>query len=307
MATPLLTRKRVIKVKVEAAKGTKLAGDTAVHVFDLEIAPAIPVEDRKGTGLYRGSEHAATLGERAGVCTFKTEMRGNGSTGIHEGLAILFQAAGLLKTSEVYNVHSTHSADKTISIDVWEDGVKKGLAGASAKCVLDGEDGKVVMCTFEFSGVWQAPIDEAMPAWVPAAGGLMKAQNGTFTIGGVSTSFISKFSLDIGGIVVPRRSVAATGGIAYFMITDYDSLFDCDPEADLIAAYDFNGLFLAETEAAVSLIVNDGVVKATIALPKVQTRDIPAADRDGIQIYDFKGQCNHDSGNDAITITATAV
>ncbi|GAH27751.1 unnamed protein product, partial [marine sediment metagenome] len=107
-------------------------------------------------------------------------------------------------------------------------------------------------------------------------------------------------------VVVPRLDVDAVGGIAYYMITDYDGpILSIDPEADLIDGYDYNKIWLAGTEAAVSLILTDGTDSIAFTIPKVQYREIPEGDREGIQIYDITGQCNHDSGDDAVAIAVT--
>lgn len=305
LSAPLLTRKHVIKVILEAEKGTKLAGTQALLVYGLEIRPTAPFEERKGTGLYRGHAQTGVLGARSGSCSFSVELRGTGSQGMEPGVAILLQACGLAKTVEVYQVHSTHSNDKTISIDVWEDGVKKGLRGASGNVTFEGADGGRVMLNFELSGIWQAVIDEALPAFSPSTTAAMLMQGCTFTIATEAIK-ISRFSLNMGCVVVPRYDVDAVGGIIYYMVTDYDGpIIGMDPEADLVAGYDYNGVWLALTEAAVSLALTDGTDTITFTIPKVQYREIPGGDRSGIKIYDITGQCNHSSGNDSVAIAVT--
>jgi len=305
LSAPLLTRKKVIKVLAETDKGAKVAATSAILAFDHDINSTAPFEERKGTGLYRGHERIGSLGALSGSCKFKTELRGNGSTGMDTGLAILLQGAGLAKTSESYQVHSAHSADKTLSIDVWEDGLKKGLRGASSDLTISGENGGKVMCDFDFQGIWQTPTDEALPAYSPGSGAVLKMQGGTFTIA-TNAIKIAKFSLKLGCKVVPRYDMTAVGGIAYYMITDYDPILSIDPETDLVAGYDYHGVWLAGTEAAVSLVLTNGTTKVTFTLPAVQCRELSEGDRDGIQIYDFTGQCNHSSGDDAVTIVAAA-
>lgn len=303
LSAPLLTRKKVIKVTLESEKGTKVAGTSAIMVFDLAINPTAPYEERKGSGLYRGHKETGVLGERSGTCNFSVELRAD-SAAMEAGLAILLQACGLKQTVQVYQVHSTPGDDKCLSIDVWEDGVKKGLAGAMGNVTFEGEAGKRMMCNFEFTGIWQAVTDEAMPAFAPATYPPIRLQGGTFTLGGESIK-VGKFSLNMGNNVVMRGDVDGVGGIAHYAITDYDPVISIDPEADLVAGYDFNGIWLAGTEAAVSLAVTDGTNTATFTLPKVQARELTQGDRDGIQIYEFTGQCNHDSGNDSVAIAVT--
>ncbi len=308
LSAPLLTRKRVIKVEIESTKGSRngVPSPTEVLVFDLEINPTAPFEERKGSGLYRGHKETGVLGERSGVCSFSCEMRGDGSQGLDAALAILLQACGLDQTVEVYQVHSTPANDETLSIDVWEDGVKKSLLGASGNVTFEGETGKRMMCNFEFSGVWQTPTDDSLPTYAPGTTAPMLIQGGTFTLADKSIK-IGKFSLNMGNNVIPRMDVDAAGGISYFMITDYDPVLSIDPEADLVAGHDYFGDWLALIEAAVSLALTDGTDIITFTLPKVQYKEITEGDRDGIQIYDITGQCRHnaDPWNDSVKIAVT--
>ncbi len=303
---PLLSKKTVIKVKIETTMGTKVAGDQALLAFDLEIKPTAPSEERAGTGLYLGRTEPNSLGEKSGTCSFTAELRGNGTTGLETGLAILLQASGCLKTNETYNLHSTFTSQKTISIDVWKDGMKFGLAGAMGNVEISGESGKRVLCKFEFSGIWQAPVDEALPAFEPSTAMPMKFQGGTFTIGAAAKK-VSKFNLNFNAQVVPEWDINAASGISTYIISDYDPQIQIDPEMELVAGNDFFGQWLAGTEAAIVVMANDGTTKATITMPAVSYREISPVDRDGIFAGEITGQCSHSSGNDAVTIVAAAV
>ena len=302
-----LRRKRVIKVILEAEKGTKLAATQAILVYDLEINPTAEFIKRMGSGLYRGNTVAGVLGANSGVCSFAVELRSAGSAAMEVGLAILLQGCGLKKALEVYQVHSVPADDKTISIDVWEDGKKKGLAGAMGTVRFENEDnGGRMMVHFEFFGIWQTPTDEALPAYVPSTTAPMKFQGGTFKIATVAKA-VSKYNLDMGNNVVPRLDVNAAGGISYYCITDTDPTLSFDIEIEPVATYDIDGIWYAGTEAAVELVLNDGAYKVTFAMPKVQYKEIPSGDKDGIMVYDAVGQCNHNTADDAVVITAAAV
>ena len=309
LSGPLLGRLRVIKVALEdVAKGTKAASITqALHVFDLLIQPTADYEDRKGPGIVRGHSVAGVLSEQIGKCTFSAEMRGDGAGGMEPGLAILLQACGLEKTLEVYQVQSVHTDDETISIEVFENGKKKCLIGASGNVTFKGTSGKRMMCDFEFSGIWQAPIDEALPVNAPSTTTAMRVQGGSFTLA-LELIKISEFSLNMGNIVIARKDAAAAAGIAYFMIPDYDPEVTLDPEADLVAGYDFNGLWLAGTAQAISLVVTNGTDKATFTLPAVVCKAIPEAEKDGILIHNYTGQCTASTNalDDAVKIEVAA-
>ena len=306
MGRPLLARKRVINVKLEAEKGTYLAGNQPLLVYDLEMNPTADYTERRGTGLYRGNEFTGILGAMSGVCSFKCEMRSAGAAAMEAGLAILLQACGLKKTLEVYQVHRTHTNDETITIDVSEDGVFKSLAGCSGNVTFEAEAGCAMMCNFEFHGRWIAPTDVGLPANAPSDTAVLKWGSGTFTLATTPWQ-ISKFSIDMGNEVVMRPDPAKGGGIGYYMIPDQTPVISIDPEADLIAVHDFNGLWLAGTETAVVAMVSDGTYKATFTMPKVQYIEVKGGERDKILTYDINGQCNHSAGNDSVAIAVAAV
>jgi hypothetical protein len=305
LSAPLLTRKRVIKVKVETTKGTKVAGDQALLVEDLEINPTADFVERSGTGLYLGHSVAGVVGSKTGECSFSAELRGNGSSGLEVGLAILLQACGFKQAAQVYSVHSAHADQKTISIDVYEDGVKKSLAGCSGNVVFEADTGGRMLCNFTFSGVWQAVVDAALPAYAPSTTAPMFLKNATFVHASQSIK-LGKVSLDMACQVVKRADADAAEGVLYYMVANFLPTINLDLEADKVAGYDYYGVWGANTTAAISLALNDGTDKVTFTIPAAQAREITDGDRDGIAIYDWTGQLNHSSGNDCITITAAA-
>ncbi len=108
--------------------------------------------------------------------------------------------------------------------------------------------------------------------------------------------------------VVMRHDINAASGIAHAAIVDFDPVVGTDLEAEKVADYDITGIWLAGTEAALSLVLGSGVGKQiTFAVPKMQYREIPEGDRSGIQIYDITAQCNHESGDDAVSIAVQTV
>lgn len=299
-----LHRKRVMKVKVEVTKGTKIAGDEGLYVEDLDIKPSAEFTQRRGTGKYIGNQYPGTLGGKTGTCSFRVEIRGNGASAIDAGILILLQAGGL-KDSTGYKPVSSVADQKTISIDVWEDGKKKGLAGAMGTLQIEADTGGKAYLVCEFMGIWQTPVDEALPAFAPSTEPPMYFKGGTFTVGGAAKK-ISKFSLDLGNQVVPEPDPNATEGLSSYIITDQDITLGFDPEAEAVADYDINGIWAAETEFAVVIVLTDGTVDITISLPKVQYTEIPEGEREGLTIYEATGQCNNDSGDDAVSISAAA-
>jgi len=306
LSAPLLTRKRCVQVKVEAEKGTQLlTTPTDGLFFDPTMSPTAPFIERKGAGLYLGHTQAGILGELSGEWSAEMEYRTNGTI-MDPALAIILQGCGFKKSTESYAPTSTHSEQSTLTIIQSEDGIRKIMHGCMGNVSIEGEIGKRIMVKPTMSGIWDAPTDQALPAYTPGTTAPLMMKGGTFTItpsGGSALSvLISKFSLDMGNTVAMRPDPDTASGIGYYIITDRDPIFTMDPEADLVAGIDFYGAWLAGTEAAVSLAFGSNAYEITITIPKFQYREIKDGDRDGVQIYDVTGQCNITDGNDEVTI-----
>lgn len=301
----MLARKKIVQAKLETDKGTKeTEGFSDLLVFDPDIRPSAPFEPRRGPGKYIGNSVAGIVQERSGIFTCSVELRGNGTNAMDAGLSVLLQCCGLKNTAETYQVSSVVTNHKTCTINVFEDGKKKVLYGAMGNVAFEGETGKRMMCNFEFAGIWDTPTDVSLPAFTPGTEPPPILANGTFSI--AAARKVSRVSLNMGNDVVLRMDINAASGIAHAVIVDIDPVLSCDLEADLVATYDIHGIWLAGTEAAVSLVLGSGAGKAiTFTIPKFQYREIPEGNRDGILVYDATGQCNHDSGDDAVAIAVT--
>lgn len=316
---PILTRRRVVLAEIETDKGSENAvpSRTAVRVYDPVFNPTAEYEQRKGTGKQLGNVEKGVLGKQGGTAGFSAEFRGNGSGGLDAGIAVLLQGCGFLKTLEVYNLHSSHADQECLSIYSCQAKLEKQILGAMGNLTIEGDVGKRVMCNFDFSGRWVTPDDLATAfetiAYSPGVGAPLYLRGGTFTLGGDSVK-IGSFSLKLNCQVVARLDHNAVGGIAYYLITDYDPEITIDPEADTVAGNDFYGDWLAGTEptGGISLVLDNGTDKATIAAPNVQYKAITECDREGIATNEITCQCRHTlnpttgAGDDAVTITAAA-
>lgn len=301
----MLTRKRTLWLKVEAAKGVKeTAALTPCLVSEPTMDPSAPFEARFGGGNSLGHELPGTLGEVTGTCKFKMEVASTGAAAAcGAGLLAALQGCGLDATN--LSPVSDPDDQKTLTLELYKDGHKETLHGAMGTVNFTGETGKTLFAEFEFSGIWTTTADVAMPSFAPVQGSPMKMRGGTFTLG-AETRKISKYSLTPGGVLAPQYDVNADSGISNFIITDFDPTISFDPEAVLVATYDDRGIWLAGTESEVVLEVSDGTYTATITTPKVQPKELPEGDREGLYIYEFSGQCNNDEGDDAMAIAFAA-
>lgn len=203
-----------------------------------------------------------SLGERDGLMIYDASGQLNNSSGsdwltinkgagtLGSGIDALLQGCGFSLSTNTYSPLSVLSTQKTLSIDCWEDGNKKGLAGAMGKLTIEAETGKRVLLKFEFMGIWQTPVVETMPSFSPGATAVLRASNGAFTIGAAEKR-ISKLTIDCGQQLAPRYTVASPAGVAFYSVTDYDPTVSFDLESELVSAYDINGAWLAGTEASI--------------------------------------------------------
>jgi hypothetical protein len=302
----MLERLRVIKVKLEVAKGTYLAGDQALLVFDLDCNAVTEHDDRLGDGKFLGFNNVGVHANEIGRCRFRTELRGNGTTGVEAGVGILLQGAGMKLTTATYTIPtSSVTNQKTISIDVFEDGKLKSLAGCMGTCQIEANiPGKAVYLTFEFMGRWIAPSASALPTFSPSTAKPMKMLS--FTTGGTARA-ISRFNLDLGNAVVPAPDPNGTGQISSYIITQSLPRLQVDPDAVLPATWDVDSLRQARTTFAMVATFGDGTTVVTFTFVAGQIASIEDRGRDGIWAAGLNINCLNTSanaGDDALTITS---
>jgi hypothetical protein len=246
----------------------------------------------------------ANAGLRLGKCSFKCEARTTGSSAWDTGLVIALQGCGMALSSQVLSPTSTHTSQKTITIWVFEDGLKKILYGAAGTFKISPDNGRVIF-DFEFSGIWSAPTDAALPtvAYGTRAPLCWGRGYGTFTYATVAR-YASTFSFDFGGEVVPRIN---GGAASYFFVADRSPKLTFDAEADTVANIDWHGIWLAGTQGAISIACGDGTDNITLAIPKFQISKVGDGDREGIATADIEGICcinTINTGDDEFTLTA---
>ncbi len=306
--TPLkLGRRRIIRVDLETVQGTATAPATAeMLVYDAKIQPDDNMISREPDGEY-GGRFKSARGPATCTATFRTELRSDGVSALDEGLEVCLQGCGMNLAGGVFSPQTLVANQKTITIDVWRDGHYERCSGAMGNFELTGEFGKSVFLEFTFQGLYTELTDEAVPTPTHNAAMPIRAAAATLTIGAYAPK-ISRFSVNPNNPVEAREDVTAAEAIGHYIIgPGRNYTIAMDPEDPAAATYDFRALWLAQTEAAVSLLLTDGSVNVTIAAPKVQQMPPSEAARDSKLTYDMQGQCNVDSGDDELTITTAAV
>ncbi len=162
---PLLKRKKVLAAKIETTVGTAeslTAADAAFNVYNPMIQANISMEEREGQGGF--GYLPAVPGGYGGTVTFRTMLEWDGSSTEPAWADTFFPACGWVKTIGTYNPTSQEPGAnvKTLTIAVYEDGVRKTLAGCMGTFVVTLPTGRPGYIDWTFTGVWQAPSDVAL-------------------------------------------------------------------------------------------------------------------------------------------------
>jgi hypothetical protein len=303
MARPGATRKRIVRFKAETTKGTAIAVDTTVLAFDAVVESPSEFAKRKPTGGYAGNT-AAVIGMHLGRMRFRVEARGSGTALTAPGWAGLLEGCGMQVTAAVYTPATSIDDKKTLTIEIWEDGILKKLKGAMGTFRISAEVGGPAFFDFDFQGVWVTTTDSASMPTAPTATPIPPRFAGaTLTLGGSYSPVISSLGIDIGNEVSPRENATAAAGFDYALVNDRDPSLTFNSEAELVATHDLFGKLIAGTEEA--LVAQWGGTAGNIiaiAAPAVQYTGAPDGDRGGKHIHDVQCQLNYSSGDDELSI-----
>jgi len=319
----MLTRKRVLAAKIEATPGTAedlSASEAAFNVFDATIQPNIDFTERLGQSAF--SPLPGALGARGGTCTFAIELHGSGTPNDTEGdeacpawAETFLPACGFTRVdgAAVYKPDSTgpsggadSSAVRTLTIGLYEDGVKKALKGCMGNAVFTFASGQIVRIEFTFQGLWTDPADVALLAPDYPAVTPLRFADANLTIGSWAPK-LAELTIDLGNDVQLREDANTTEGYSTAIITGRRITGSLNPEASLVAEEDVYGDWLSYAEQALAFTLgagNDGNTVA-FAAPKLQFTNVQEGDRNGIQIDEISFQLNRsaDAGDDELTIT----
>lgn len=302
----LLTQRRLLALETEATAGTAetlVAADAALNVFDLTIQPDVPFSERPRQGHL--GHRPQVGGARMGTVSFRTEMIGGATLPLW---AELLPACGYVESTRVFTPRSEPPGAnvKTVTLGVYENGLLKVLAGCMGNAVFEFVAGEVVNINWTFTGKWVAPQDATLlvPTYPADAANIPRFVNTGFSIGAWNAR-ISRMTLDLGNTVTMIQDARATDNSGYLhaIIANRRPNGRIDPEAELVAANNTYGNWLALTEAALNIDVAIGTNFGLLFdAPKFQVIRAQEGDRQGIQIDDIEFQLNGNTGDDELVI-----
>lgn len=287
----LLTRKRLILLESESTYGTDPVptGADAVLVRDLNITPQqSDLVSRDLVRPYLGASEQLLANTRV-ECTFSVELAGSGTAGTAPGYSKALLACGLAETvvastSVTYAPVSSNFGSCTIYYNI--DGVLHKVTGSRGTFVLNATVGQIPTLDFTFTGIYNPPIDSALPSVTyanQAAPGLFKSDNTTgFSLQGYS-GCLQTLSFDIGNNIIYRELVGCPKQV---LITDRASSGSVTIEAVLMATKDYFTAALTDGVYG-SLLFQQGQTPGNIvnfASTRADIGDVSYNDLDGIHM-----------------------
>jgi hypothetical protein len=296
----LLKKIETIAAKAETTIGTPIATtatDAQFNAYDINLAGDIPVEAREGQGGFDRLQGVA--GQYQGGMTFKTDLEWDGTVTLPDWVTVLLAGCGYVNSSGVITPRSEAPGTnvKTLTMAVYENGRKRFLAGAVGTFKLMMPTGRRAYIDWSFQGVWQPPIDAVILAPTYPNDTIIRFAAATLTFDGFVLCTES-LEYDAGNVIKLRECASTDSGFISGIITDRISTVTGNPEAQLIADDDPWGDLIANTEAAMSIVLNGpGVSNITIAIPKAQLISVNTGEREGILTDDQTWQCNKNGAN----------
>lgn len=292
---PLLKRKRVLAAKIETTVGTAeslTASDAAFNVYNPMIQANIAMEEREGQGGF--GYLAAMPGARGGTVTFRTMLEWDGTSTEPAWADTFFPACGWAKSTTTYNPTSQEPGAnvKTLTIAVYEDGVRKMLAGCMGTFVVTLPTGRPGFIDWTFTGVWQPVADVAIlsptyPTATPLryAGGLAEWNDVNLCV--------EQAVIDAGNEVILRECPTTASGYISALVTNRRPKITVNPEAVTVATQDRWANWLASTELALELDV-DGPSTSVLSFdaPKAQVLNLQEGDRNMMVTDEIEFGCN---------------
>lgn len=314
------TKRRVVAAKFEVTEGTAEtvgSADGGILVIDPKFDVDIKMNERPVARATLGTM-AAISGARSAKLTFKTEVKGSGTTysvnsTTKPAISKYLEACSFLATfgsgtvaAWCFTPTSGTGASlyiPSLTMALWEDGVKKQIRGARGNVSFDGKVGEPIYANFDFLGVLDTITDEANPSptyesTIPPV--LLSANSSIGDFAAVSGGF----TIESGNALALRDSINSVDGFLSTIVTARKMSGTFSPEMTTVAIKDWFGVWKAST--AQSLIIgNIGTGAGNVlkfVMPKLRFKKVGDSDRNGIAIADLSFDLEETSADDEMTL-----
>jgi hypothetical protein len=179
-----------------------------------------------------------------------------------------------------------------------KDGVEHTMPGAFGTFEITAMAGNFATVKWTFTGSWVEPIDDPNPTPIFERTLPSQVQFARLNIGGFQAT-VEKLTFNQGNDVQIRPDVSSQDGYNGTRIVSRKPEGGINPEADLVANYDFWGTFAAATEVPLQMRI--GTVSGNevwCIFPNTQYSGLTYGDRSGILVYDAGLRFARSNGND---------
>jgi Phage tail tube protein len=308
----MLKTRAVLLAKVEGTYGTDsvpVAATNAVLVENLAFG-------YEGTRMAERAPVRPSLGKvkpifagQLGQLTFDVELKGSGAAGTAPELGPLLTGCGFSETIvAVTSVTYKHASSGHTSLTFYffEDGLRYIMTGARGSVSLSLQTGATGKLSFTFVGHIASPTDVALA--VPTYSAIVPAPviAGAFSLDSYS-AIISKLDVDWGIEVAKPDNLSAADGYGQIQITGRNVTGSVDPQATLVAAYDW----IAKWKSSAAYALTTGTIGAAagnryaVTMPAVTYTEINAGDHEGILTRELKFVAAESAGDDEVSLAFT--
>lgn len=211
--------------------------------------------------------------------------------------------AHLTPTGIVYEPVST--GFESITLDVFMDGVKHRVSGAMGTFSVQATAGEYAKVSWEFTGNYTAPVDEAMPSatyetTLPAMVELARLRTDGYA------PIVNAMSYDQANTITVLPDVNASNGYRGVRITARTPTGGIDPEATLVADQDFWGKMATAKVMPFQMRIGQARGNTVwIKGPATQYTGLTYRDRDGIRTFDAGLKFVRYAGDDEVRFVFT--
>ena len=310
---PLLTRKKLLLAKIEAAYGTDIApdGTNAILVRNLEVVPLqSDIVQRELIRPYLGNYEQLLANTRVQV-TFEVELAGSGTAGTPPAYGPILRSCALSQTlgasTVTYQPESELSGFESTTLYFFIDGIRHIITGARGTFTLNGTVGAIPTIQFTMTGIFNAPTDFALavPTYANQATPLIFKNGNTTSFSAFSYSgALQSIDFNIANEIIYRELI---GGTKEVIITDRKPGGTLQIEAVLLAAKNYFTVSTGSTTGSITFQHGTAAGnRVTLTMAQSDLADVSYADMNGIQMLNLPYVATPTAaGNDELTLVFT--
>jgi hypothetical protein len=307
---PMQKNRAVVLAKIEAPYGTDSIPTGAANAIFCEepsVEPILKKLERNQTRQVMGAVAPLTIAEGVKI-SFSVELAGSGAAGTAPHIGPLLRACNMeetlvVDTSAAYAPSSDSFAAESVTIYFYRHLILHKVTGCRGTFKLSGKVNEIAKLMFEFTGIYNGPVDAALPSPIYPSVVPPIFRAAAFSLDAYA-AVISALEIDLGNAIAKRMDANADSGILEYFVSDRKVSGSIDPEVPTLATKDYWAILMAGTQTALTATVgNVAGNRCVITAPKVSISDLKYADREQILTYAMPLSFNPNAGDDELVLT----